>query len=290
MKRSRRTWLILDCHYLAYRAYYALGPLSTTKGDRSEILFSFMREICDLRERFGTMRFVFCFDQGYEKRTAIYPAYKRNRYKELTEVEYDNLRAFKKQIFRLRTCYLPELGFRNILNKKGYEADDVIATVCQSLHPKRDKGIIVGADKDFYQLIDKHIFLWNPQTKEPMNLKYFRKLYGIEPSEWPMVLALAGGHDNIHGIKGVGETTAIRYVRGELMHHSKAYKAIQEESATVERNLQLVRLPFDDSIEIRLRDDRLNRKSWDRLIERYEMKSLRKRMKESANGRFEDGR
>lgn len=214
---------------------------------------------------------MFCFDQGHKQRTLLYPAYKGNRSQMLPEEERA-LSSFKKQIRMLRSVYLKDSGFKNVHTQPGYEADDLIASVCHNL-PGRDEAIIIASDEDFYQLLSKRVLMWNPTTREPMTYRLFKQRYGIEPNQWPTVLAMAGGHDNIKGIAGIGPVTACKYLRGELPHSCQAYAKILEGQKITRENLKLVTLPIAGTKRIVPKLD-MEPGLWNKVIARLEMKSL----------------
>lgn len=270
-------YLILDCNYLAHRAKYIFGDLSD-KGSATGVVYGFLKDLLILRDKFQTNHFVFCWDSQVSKRQHKLPTYKQQREKVLDEDGQEFETAFRQQMVLLREQYLLTIGFRNIFMQPGYEADDIIAAVCQNLNPE-DEGIIVTADQDLYQLIRHHITWYNPRTKEHLNVSKFRKRYGIKPKQWVDVKAIAGCHsDNVPGVKGVGEKTAIKYLRRELNTSYKTYQAILNGwDSIVKRNRQLVKLPLKGTMSPHLRKDKVTQEGWNEVTKSLGMKSIRYR-------------
>lgn len=269
------TYLILDCNYLAHRAKHIFGDLSD-KGSATGVVYGFLKDILFLEEMFDTNKFIFCWDSDSSKRQRIYPTYKAHRKRELDKDEQEFEYAFRTQVSQLRDIYLEVIGYKNVFCQDGYESDDVIAQVCKTLQPE-DYAIIVTADQDLYQLIRKNISWYNPQTKVKMTRGGFIKKYGIKPKEWVKVKAIAGCHsDNIKGIEGVGEKTAIKYLKKELKSSTKAYKSIKQGwDDTVLQNRPLVELPYKGTKPVKIVDDKLSQSGWDKVCKTLGMKSLR---------------
>lgn len=277
----KRLYLILDCNYLAYRAKYIFGDLSYA-GSVTGVIYGFLRDVVNLMERFETRRVVFCWDSRYKKRREIFPDYKAHReQKEKTPEEEEFEKTFFQQIRALRKRHLPTIGFRNIFQQKGYEADDIIAAVCLYIIPDLSEGIIVTADQDLFQLIRKNIKWFNPRTGELITLGSFKKKFGIHPHKWAKVKAIAGCvSDNVPGIEGVGNKTAIKYVKNELSETSKKYTDIKRGwNSIVLRNIRLVELPYAGIKypKLKLRNNTLNQSNWDRITKSLGMKSIRNR-------------
>jgi len=270
------TWLILDVSGLCYRNFYAMGDLSY-EGVKTGIVYGLFRDVLMLQEIHQTDRMIFCFDCGYTGRSEIYPGYKvKDDSGRITEEELEAKQGVRIQINRLRDKYLPDVGFCNLLWQEGYEADDVIASVCNDL-PREDKGVIVSMDEDLYQLLDRdRIIMWNPRTKKPITGDSFRREYGIDNSLWSDVKALAGCvSDKVPGVLGVGEKTAIKFLTGELKPTTKAYDRIVTSNALWERNLRLVRLPFPGTKHFELVPDEIDERRWEWLLGKLGMRSLK---------------
>jgi len=270
--------LILDSNYLAHRAKYVFGNLSD-KGSATGVIYGFLKDLLILRDKFQTNHFVFCWDHPFSKRQNLLPAYKQHREKEFDSKEEQEFELeFQRQIIALRDTYLPIIGFCNIFWQVGYEADDIIAMVCKNLNPATEEGIIVTADQDLYQLLRINITWYNPRTKEHLNVSKFKKKYGIKPKQWIKVKAIAGCHsDNVPGVPGVGEKTAIKYLRGELNPSYKTYQAIKNHwQDIVLRNRPLVELPLNGTISRSLKEaDNVTQEGWNEVTKALGMKSIR---------------
>lgn len=272
-----KTYLILDTNYLCYRARYAMTADLTYRGNVTTILYSFLKTLIALQDQFRTSRLLFCFDSKSSLRKKIYPQYKEKRHsKELTDEELEFEKAFRSQIKKLREIYLPKIGYRNIYQESGFESDDLIARLAMTIG-KKNQGIIITADHDLFQMISPHISVYNPSSGKELTLQGFKKSMGISPEDWILVKAIAGcPTDGVSGIKGVGEKTAIKYIRDELKTTSKAWKSIKskEGQTIIERNLELVRLPFSNTSELAIKEDRLSIDGWKSVCKQLGMRSI----------------
>lgn len=273
--------LLIDADYIAHRARYSMGEL-TWKGAATGVIYGFLTTIVQLEERFDTNRIVFCFDSHASERKKIYPAYKANRKhnQPLTEKEEEFEREFRQQVLKLRKEYLPEIGFRNVFWQSGYESDDLMASICQefSSRPRQSSVVIVTADQDLFQCIRGNVSVFNPQKQENMTLQRFHKQYGIKPQDWVYVKVLAGcSSDNIPGVPGIGEITALRYMKGDLPESSKAFSKIRSWIKTKNAYLtaSLVELPFPGTIVPEWQEDNITVQGWASVCRKLGFKNLR---------------
>lgn len=252
-----KNFLLFDVNFLAHRAFHSTGGLSNN-GDPTGVLFGVFRAFDELQDRFATNRVAFCFDHGRGLREQACPFYKESRRKRtLTEQQDAALQGFRHQVEKLKFEYLNRMGYKNINYKTGYEADDVIAAIIKG--NKNNEFIIISADHDLYQLLSQNVSMWNPITHTLMTKVSFKKKYGITPRQWIAVKAIAGcSSDDIPGVRGVGETTAIKYIRGELAGTSAAYKNIQAAAETIAANYPLIELPYSGLKTIPLLEDNLD--------------------------------
>jgi DNA polymerase-1 len=270
-------FLILDCNYLCHRAKHVFGELSHA-GSATGVIYGFLTDLITLQNRFGTSRFVFCWDWGPSKRRRLFPTYKEQRRTQQPKTEEEEAfeLAFRKQVHKLQNEYLHTIGYRNIFWQDGYESDDIIAAVCQRL-PSWDTGVIVTADKDLYQCITKNVHWYDPRTKKLLTYGLFRKQYRIKPSKWAVVKAIAGcNSDNVPGIVGVGEVKALLYLTGAMSPESKTYKSIRGGwKSIVLRNRTLVQLPLPGLKPIQLCEDVVTQRGYNTVCKALGIKNIR---------------
>jgi DNA polymerase I len=273
--------LLIDANYLCYRARYSMGEL-TWKGAATGVVYGFLATIVQLEERFDTNRIAFCFDSHASKRKEIYPAYKVNRKHNqlMTDKEEEFEREFRRQVLNLRKEYLPDIGFRNVFWQSGYESDDLLASICQEFSSRyRESSIVVvTADQDLFQCIRGNVSVFNPQKQKNMTLQRFHKTYGITPLSWIVVKSIAGcSSDNITGVKGIGETLALRWIKHDLPESSKAFAKIKAWQKTQEARIttKLVQLPFPGTIVPEWREDNITVQRWISICKELGFKNLR---------------
>lgn len=276
-----RRWLILDCNFLAWRAFYTTGGL-THHADPTGVVFGFLRGLNSFASQFGTTDFVFCFDHGRGWRDQQFSYYKEERRKKRLQEEEDGaIQNMRRQIDKLRLSYLEEIGHHNIFYRMGYEADDIMAQVVAGLD-REDDAILISGDHDLYQLLSKRVSVYHPVTKETVTKNTFQTKFGIHPAQWPQVKAIAGcSSDEIPGQKGVGETTAAKFLAGELPKKAARYNDIVAwiESQQYRDNLLLVTLPYAGgpkplSLCRPVPDGPRNANAWRELTQRLGMSSL----------------
>lgn len=273
------TWLVLDVSCLAYRAFHSL-PQMTWQEAEVEVTFGILKSIDSWQTVHYTKQLVWCFDGGCDRRVEISPEYKANRAKHLREMEPEerkSRRSLKRQIYRLRTKHLPSVGYPNVLWQEGYEADDLMAAVCERTD-RKDTVVLVSSDHDLYQLLSDRVIMFNPHKQKAVTAKSFERQYGIGPSMWADVKAIAGcPGDGVAGVKGVGEKVAVDFLTGRLKQTSKRFQEIVKANDLWRKNLELVRLPFYGVREFELEVDKHPEKRWERLVKSLGMKSLMRR-------------
>lgn len=272
------TWLLLDCPFLCRRAQYSTGSLAFA-GEPTGVIYGFLRAVLDLQRRYGTQKTVFCWDGGTSLRQTLYPGYKQKRMtKERTPEEQRAERHYRKQVHLLQSECIPSLGFRNNLIAVGYEADDLLAKICQAIRlSSGDDVVLVSADHDLYQLLGYRVSLWNPASKLEVTRNDFCKKYRVRPEQWAKVKAIAGcSSDEVKGVKGIGEKRACGYLNGSLPEKSRYYQAIEDAWGTVVLpNLRLVTLPLLGTPSFELQEDDVRPSKWKAVTEKLGMGSLR---------------
>lgn len=208
-----------------------------------------------------THRLALCFDSKKSYRKKALKTYKANRHQNRTEEELEQREIMDRQINMLARDYLRNIGFR-IFKQKGLESDDLMAQLAwQIRHSKSRRAVIVTGDMDLCQCIHEHVHWYDPGRGVYYNPLSFQKKKRIKPHAFATVKAIAGcASDDIKGIEGVGEKSAIDFIRGELPEHYKKYQAIQSEEghATWKANLPLVVLPHEKTKPIKLKTPEYN--------------------------------
>ena len=276
MNKDNGPWLLIDVSYMCHRNFYAMGKLSHDDIGTGAV-YGLLRDVVSLQDTFDTRRVVFCFDRGRSLRIREFPDYKKHRRQPVSDDDQLLRQELRRQIFKLRREYLREIGYRNILSQHGYEADDVIASVCNTIIQRKEEGIIVGRDKDLFQLISHRISMFDPQTHKTLTMQSFQRDYGIPPLKWVEVKCIAGcSTDGVPGIKGVGEKTAIKFLRGDLKPTTNGFKSIVSGNAIWERNRSLIALPYTGVKTFELLEDEITEQSWRRFAKRFGMRSMMK--------------
>ena len=235
--------LIIDGHSLAYRCYYAVkntpeGLIVNPDGVPITIATGFLRSLSLLLKKHQPTHLAVCFDPGGKTwRHQLYPEYKANRIKETEEQETIGI-----EIRNLQTI-LKEKGIA-VCKVPNFEADDVIATICDRLYSSwEDKGmaendedysipglkmVISSADKDLLQLVDDDQdisvdYSHGKNSKLYTEKEVFQE-FGIRAFQIPDYKALVGDKsDNIPGVKGIGKISATHLLRDQDgLHHITA--------------------------------------------------------------------
>lgn len=208
MVDSQKTLILIDGHALAFRQFFALERtgMKTSDNQPTWAVFGFFKAVFDLLKNQDIKPDAICvaFDVGRKTfRVEKYDQYKANR-----ETMPDTLRSQMGLIFEgLKAFNIP------IYTKEGFEADDVIGTICDKATKLGHKTLILTGDQDSFQLIDKDEFVkvLIPSKGELIEYnwdKVYEKL-GVYPNQVIDYKGLRGDtSDNIPGIRGIGEKTA----------------------------------------------------------------------------------
>ncbi len=265
---------LIDCNSICHRVWFSMGDLSHNE-KRVGVIFGFLRQILSIAKRLNTNKFIFCWDSRSRKRIALYPTYKANRTKERTAEEETDADVAYAQFTTLRKEILPEIGFLNNFYAEGYESDDIIARITND---NGNKFVIVSTDSDLYHLLTDKVSMLTDNKKPLYTEDQFIKDYQITPRQWPMVKAMAGcSSDNVQGVKGVGDKTAIKYLLNELPSTSKTFREITNGVKQIQLNLKLVRLPFNGIKSFTLSEDDLSIDSFLKVCNQYGFQSMTSR-------------
>ena len=203
---SQAPLVLVDGSSYLYRAFHALPPLATSKGLPTGAVKGVLNMLKSLRRQYPESPFAVVFDaKGGTFRDDLYADYKANR-----PSMPDDLRV---QIDLLHAC-VKAAGYP-LLCVDGVEADDVIGTLARSSAAADRPVIISTGDKDMAQLVDGHITLVNTMTGSVQDVAGVREKFGVGPEHIIDYLALMGDKvDNIPGVPGVGEKTAVGLLNG----------------------------------------------------------------------------
>ncbi len=204
---------LVDGYALIYRAFFAMiaRPLTTRRGENTSAAWGVTNFLLRLREKHRPDYLGWVHDVGESFRHQQYAEYKATRQKLGEELQQDFDRAVERIGEILDAFRVPVLGV------EGYEADDVIGTLAERAAERGVQAVIVSGDKDFYQLIKPGIALLNPGRGGPaaveeqwVDTTNASERLGVPPARVVDYLALVGdSSDNIPGVRGVGEKTAL---------------------------------------------------------------------------------
>jgi DNA polymerase-1 len=202
--------MLLDTYGLVYAAFYAMKdrPLTTSRGMRIEAAYVFTTTLTKLIADEKPTHVIACFDRGAPlARIALFPDYKAQR-----EAMPDDLRSQFALVRRILDVYeIP------VIEMEGQEADDVIATLAQHAEAEGEETIVVTGDNDLLQIVDERTTVLVRTRMGGLN-RYDPPAviarYDLEPRLLPDYRGLKGDpSDNLPGIPGVGEKTAIKLIK-----------------------------------------------------------------------------
>ena len=211
MKLKMKKVVLVDGNNLMFRSYFATlysGSVMTNKeGFPTNALYGFVNMMNKIINEENPEYIAVAFDIGKTFRHEKYDYYKGKR----DETPED----LKKQ-FPVAKKILTAMGIK-YFELAGYEADDIIGTFSKKITELPEyTGLIVSSDKDLLQLItdDVEVKLLKPQNYLRMNKTTFFDTYGLEPPKMVDLKSLMGdASDNIPGVKGIGEKTALKLLQ-----------------------------------------------------------------------------
>jgi len=264
--------VLIDASWIAYRVLYGLPNLSYDGSDTS-VIYGVFEQVLSLfkDERIKSNNMLFFFDSKKSHRKQAYPDYKRKRHENKTPKELAQVIVMKQQMNILFEA-LPIIGFP-CYRQTGLESDDLIAAASQAC---KGKAVIVSADGDLWQCITDKISWYDAARGTYYDPKAFKSKKGIAPSKWGEVKCLAGcSTDNVSGVQGVGETTAIAFLTDTLPPSRKRYLDIvsNEGQRIIERNKGLVCLPHPRTRPIELRQPNFDPEKFFAFAEQYGLES-----------------
>lgn len=292
---------LVDAMAMIYRAYFALisTPLINSKGKNTSAVFGFTNAILKIIEDEKPDYLAVCFDTDKPTfRHKEFPAYKAQRQEIPTDMPW--------QIGKIKE--LVKAFNIALIEKDGYEADDIIGTLSKRAEKENVISYMVTPDKDFMQLVSDKTFMYKPVRnlggKAPMEIEIIdaegvKKKFGIGPEKVIEILGLMGDQsDNIPGVRGIGEKTALKLIL-EFGSIDNIYKNIEKLSGKkIYENLvtykndaylakRLVTIETNAPLDVNfhtLRMEEYNRSLLSELFSDLEFKSLMKKFPPETAG------
>lgn len=201
--------MILDGNSLLFRAFYAMPPLKTKKGQYTNAVYGFLSMLYKLLDIYSPEYICVAFDPKK-------PSFRHEQYKEYKAQRAKAPNELVEQFQLIRDV----LNIHNIkcVEIDGFEADDVAGTFAREAEEQGAKVYLVTSDKDYLQLINENtkVILTKKgvTNTEEMDLQAMAENYGITPTQFIDLKALMGDpSDNIPGVGGIGEKTALKLIQ-----------------------------------------------------------------------------
>ncbi|HOP62127.1 MAG TPA: DNA polymerase I [Spirochaetota bacterium] len=273
----KKKLFIIDGHALCYRAYFAFirNPLINSNGQNTSAIYGFARMLLKLIKEQSPDYLAVAFDPPVKSfRFKIYEEYKANRQK-----MPDDMRSQVEEIKTMvKTLGLPLLEFEE------FEADDILGTVAEKYSSDKTDVYLVTGDKDAYQLVHDNVRIY-ASTKGISEYEIYDRegvinKTGLPPEKIIDYMALMGDtSDNVPGIKGIGEKTALKLITeyGSLEALFENAGSIKGKTGELIRNghdmallsRELVTIRRDVPIEIKIDEMEFNGISQDKASEYF---------------------
>lgn len=282
----KKTFLIIDAFGILYRYHFIFlkRPLLNSKGQNVSSINGFMRTYFSLINTYPAEYVAIALDSSRKTfRNEIYKEYKENR-----ESMPDDLRSQIPILYNL----IDALGISRIV-LDNYEADDIVGTIAERNKKENIKTIIYSPDKDILQLVDDDVKVV-ASNKDNELMEYdaqaVKEKRGVYPNQIIDLLSLMGdASDNIPGVKGVGEKTALKLldeyksldgiyenidsIKGKIQEkllESKDMAYMSYKLATIERNIEGFNLDYNEIASSKINIDEVNK-----ILDELELKQIR---------------
>jgi DNA polymerase-1 len=278
-----KKFIIIDGNSLINRAFYALPLLKSTEGEYSNAVYGFCNMLVKAINEYKPEYIAVAFDRKEPTfRHKMYSDYKGTR-KGMPDELASQLPILKKILKAMNI---------KMLEKAGIEADDIIGVISKRF---KDYTIILTGDKDNLQLIDETTHVWLTKRGlsdlQKLDEQKLKEDFELKPYQVIELKALMGdSSDNIPGIPGVGEKTAMKLIK-EYDNLDNVYKNIddfkgklkerlEENKETAYLSKELATISINEPIDIEIQDctyDFPFSEEVYKLFNHYELKSLLKR-------------
>lgn len=235
---SNNRLLIIDGNSIMNRAFYGImnsKALMSADGTYTNAIYGFLailfKELEDLDPEYIAVSFDL---KAPTHRHKMYSAYKGTRH------------AMPEELAMQMPIIKEILNYMNItiIEKEGYEADDVLGTISKQAEKAGHKVTILSGDRDTFQLASKNIVIRIPRTKmgktetEDYDEKKIEEEYGVTPLQLIQVKGLMGdASDNIPGVPGIGEKTALKLIK-EYKNIDNLYKSLEKGDPEIKGSLR----------------------------------------------------
>lgn len=201
----KKKLVIIDAYSIIYKCFYGVRPMHSPKGVSTNAIFGFLNIILKLIEQEKPNYLYAAFDKGHKN-------FRHEKYS-----EYKAGRQSMPEELREQLPYIDELlDAANIISLKvdNYEADDIIGSVSEIADSKGIDTVVITGDRDSFQLVSEHTKILYSKRGisdiEVIDEAYIMDKYSLTPKQMIDLKALMGDKsDNIPGVKGVGEKTAL---------------------------------------------------------------------------------
>ena len=281
--------MILDGNSLLFRAFYALPPLKTKKGQYTNAVYGFLSMLYKLIDTYSPEYLCVAFDP--EK-----PTFRHQQYKDYKATRQKAPNELVQQFQLIRDV----LDIHRIkrVEVEGFEADDLAGTFACAAKEQGTNVYLVTSDKDYLQLIDENVKVIltkkGVSNTEEMDLKSMEEEYGLTPEQFVDLKSLMGdSSDNIPGVSGVGEKTALKLMQ-EYKSLDNIYENIDSIKGKLKEKLEadkmqaymsqtLARIITDIPIEFDIEEFKMQKPDMKKLSELYdelEFRVFKKRIAE----------
>src|SRR5712664_4932313 len=246
---------LIDASGYIFRAYHAIQALSTSKGVPTNAVYGFTRMLLKSLREFAPTHVALAFDKESRLgRQAIDANYKANREGPPPDL-VPQFALIRRVVDALN---VPVLEF------EGWEADDVIGTLARQAEEQGFQVLVVTGDKDFIQIVDHRVELYDPMQEKRTSPSEVRERLGIDPSQMRDYLALIGDAiDNVPKVPGIGPKTAVELLqqfgdvetvlsRLDELKKPKIREALEAHASQLRRAKQLVSFRSDLPLDIEI--------------------------------------
>jgi len=227
---NKKLILAIDFNNVCFANYYG-NKLYNSKGNNINAIKGFFFKLKMLKETFNPDYIILASDLSRERtfRRKLYKKYKAQRKPTDEDIVFQ-----MKYISQLVSL----LGYK-ILNNETYEADDILGMIAKYGSDNNMETVIISSDRDLYQLINDNTFIMSPRNGgEVVDTAYLVEKYRLMPYQWVDLKTLQGdASDNIPGIRGIGETTALKLMQ-EYDSIDGIYDSIKDIKPSVQKLLR----------------------------------------------------